>query len=131
MQNHPPSRADVPSNPPPPPLARPNPDGEAVKITKEGWQLPPNPKPSRRSRSQQPLPPPVTNHQPPATLPTAAAAWLLSALRPTGPYPILVLKGPAGSGKTILVRTLRTLIDPATSTFSPLPRTAHDLIRTA
>src|SRR5262249_42702887 len=44
---------------------------------------------------------------------------------------ILVLKGPAGSGKTLLARKLRTLIDPATSAFSPLPRTEHDLMRYA
>ena len=110
-----------------------NPDGEAVRITQEGWHVTTNYQSFRRTRSQQPIPAPVPSPEPPAptTMPATAAAWLLSALRPTGPYPILVLKGPAGSGKTILARKLRTLIDPATSTFSPLPRTERDLMRHA
>ena len=108
-----------------------NPDGEAVHITQEGWRLTTTHQPFRPTHSQQPLPPPITNHQPPATLPPAAIAWLLSSLRPTGPYPILVLKGPAASGKTFLARKVRNLIDPAPCAFSPLPRTERDLMRHA
>ncbi len=110
-----------------------NPTGDAVEITPEGWQIKTIPHSFRRTTTQHPLPTPVPNPEPPAptTMPPAAAAWLLSALRPTGPYPILVLKGPAGSGKTFLAHKLRTLIDPATSTFCPLPRTEHDLMRHA
>jgi hypothetical protein len=47
--------------------------------------------------------------------------WLLAALRPHGPYPILVLRGPAGSGKSLAAHLLRTLIDPVDSPLLPLP----------
>jgi hypothetical protein len=39
--------------------------------------------------------------------------WLLAALRPHGPYPILALTGPKCSGKTTAALLLRSLIDPA------------------
>lgn len=38
--------------------------------------------------------------------------WLFAALRPGGPYPIMVISGPPASGKSILARILRHLIDP-------------------
>ena len=38
--------------------------------------------------------------------------WLFSTLRPSPPYPMLVVGGPAGSGKTMLLHMLRFLIDP-------------------
>jgi hypothetical protein len=43
--------------------------------------------------------------------------WLLCALRPTGPYPILILRGPA-SGRTFAARVLRALIDNNASPFT-------------
>jgi energy-coupling factor transporter ATP-binding protein EcfA2 len=39
-------------------------------------------------------------------------AFLIGALIPSGPYPILVLNGEQGSGKSTLARLLRQLIDP-------------------
>ena len=43
-----------------------------------------------------------------------AVAWVLAALRPTGPYPVLALIGEHGAAKTSLMRLLRSLIDPST-----------------
>src|ERR1700733_5616802 len=57
--------------------------------------------------------------------------WLMSALRPTGPYPILVLRGPASSGKSTLARALRTLIDPSTAPLRRLPPNDRDLLHLA
>ena len=37
--------------------------------------------------------------------------WLLAALRPRGPYPILLVSGHHGSAKTTLVKIVRMLID--------------------
>ena len=39
-------------------------------------------------------------------------AWLLAALRPTGPYPLLAISGEQGSAKTVLSKLLRALVDP-------------------
>jgi hypothetical protein len=58
-------------------------------------------------------------------------AWLLAALRPQGPYPILVLQGPPGSGKSFAARLLRALIDPVAVPLIPLPNTAAGLVHQA
>jgi hypothetical protein len=39
-------------------------------------------------------------------------AWLVMALRPSGPYPILFLNGEQGSAKSSATKALRALIDP-------------------
>jgi hypothetical protein len=55
-------------------------------------------------------------------------AWLLSALRPSGPFPVLILQGPPGSGKTFAARILRSLIDPSTAPLPPIPSSVRDLL---
>ncbi|MGA3304355.1 MAG: hypothetical protein ABSC72_13885, partial [Methylovirgula sp.] len=39
-------------------------------------------------------------------------AWMIGALRPNGPYPILIINGEHGSGKSALSFRLRSLVDP-------------------
>ncbi len=97
----------------------------------------------RPTRSARPLPRPV-----PATpadldplrqlIPFASPGdwprtlvWLLAALRPGGPYPILVLRGPSGAGKSTTARLLRALIDPSTTPLYSLPYTERDLHKLA
>ena len=65
----------------------------------------------------------------PAHSPTwlRALAWLLSAFRPSGPFPILVLRGPSGSGKSLAARTLRAFIDPSTAPLQSLPASVPQL----
>jgi len=58
-------------------------------------------------------------------------AWLTIALRPVGPYPILVLYGEQGSAKTTLAKILRLLIDPQACPVLTLPNTIRDLTVTA
>ncbi|HLJ49562.1 MAG TPA: hypothetical protein VKU01_26295 [Bryobacteraceae bacterium] len=58
-------------------------------------------------------------------------AWLYSALRPAGPYPILILTGPPASGKSTIARILRTLIDPHVSPLQGLPRRHHMILSLA
>ncbi len=53
--------------------------------------------------------------------------WLLMALRPTGPYPVLCLYGEQGSAKSTAVRMLRSLVDPNTSPLRAEPRDTRDL----
>jgi hypothetical protein len=57
--------------------------------------------------------------------------WLLSAFRPSGPYPILILRGPSGSGKSFAARALRALTDPNDTPLHPLPPSANQLRRLA
>jgi hypothetical protein len=54
--------------------------------------------------------------------------WVLAALSPDGPYPILVLNGPHGSAKTTVSRILRSLIDPNEAAMRTLPKEERDLM---
>ncbi len=131
-----------------------NSDGEILEITSRGWQIIDNFHHAfRQSTSTLSLPRPevaqISAGEPTATseqslnavrtllnLPAGdawhrALAWLSTALRPTGPYPILVLSGPSGSGKSVLARALRALIDPSTAPVHRLPERDHELLRLA
>lgn len=55
-------------------------------------------------------------------------AWLLAAMRPVGPYPVLVLTGQQGSAKTTTARFLRALVDPSVAPIRHAPRSIEDLI---
>ena len=60
--------------------------------------------------------------------------WMLYVLtivgwfRPTGPYPVLIVNGEQGSGKTGTVRKARRLGDPAKVELAKPPRSEDDLI---
>jgi hypothetical protein len=56
------------------------------------------------------------------------AAWLVAALRPRGPYPLLCLHGEQGSSKSTTARVVRALIDPSSAPLRAEPRDEHDLI---
>jgi hypothetical protein len=55
-------------------------------------------------------------------------AWLLAALRPSGPYPLLAISGEQGSAKTVLSKFLRALIDPNVAAVRALPREERELM---
>ena len=55
-------------------------------------------------------------------------AWMLAALRPQGPYPILIIQGEQGSGKTTLSEVARNLTDPNTVVTRSLSRNEQDLM---
>jgi len=48
--------------------------------------------------------------------------WLLGALRPTGPYPLLCITGIAGMAKTSACRVLQRLIDPNFADLRPFKK---------
>ena len=54
-------------------------------------------------------------------------AFLLAALHPRGPYPILILYGVQGSAKTNFLRRLRMLIDPHAVETAALPPSGREL----
>ena len=55
-------------------------------------------------------------------------AWLLAALRPTGPYPLLTISGEQGSAKTFLSKLLRASVDPNVAAVRALPRDERELM---
>ena len=57
-----------------------------------------------------------------------ALAWLLAALRPRGPYPVLALHGEHGTTKSTATRVLRSLVDPNVAPLRSEPREPRDLI---
>jgi hypothetical protein len=112
---------------------------QVVEVTSAGWQIIPTP--------------PVRFRRPPGLLPLPApqrggsimalqsllnldsyddfiliVAWLLAALRPAGPYPLLALAGEQGSAKTITCKLLKALIDPGIAPVRTLPRDERDLM---
>lgn len=57
-----------------------------------------------------------------------AVAWLVAALHPEGPFPVLALDGEQGSGKTTAARMLRRLVDPNVADVRAVPREERDLL---
>src|SRR5437870_7609892 len=55
-------------------------------------------------------------------------AWLLAALRPNGPYPVLAISGEQGSAKTVLSKMLKALVDPNAAPVRALPREERELM---
>jgi hypothetical protein len=54
-------------------------------------------------------------------------AWLLAALRPSGPYPVKALAGEHGSAKSMRANFLRALVDPNSVPLRAPPRSEHDV----
>jgi hypothetical protein len=58
-------------------------------------------------------------------------AWLVMAMRERGPYPVLVLNGEQGSGKSFVSRLLRSLVDPSLAPARMVPKDDRDLVISA
>jgi hypothetical protein len=58
-------------------------------------------------------------------------AWLVGALRHRGPFPILVVNGEAGAGKSLFTRIVRSLVDPSAAPIRAMPRDDRDLVVSA
>ena len=112
-------------------------DWHAVRVTAAGWSIVQSPPVRfRRSAGMQPLPFPTRGMSIDRLRPflninandfVLVVAYLLAALRPGGPYPVLALIGEQGTAKTTFVRMLRSLIDPSTVPSSALPFSGRDL----
>lgn len=53
--------------------------------------------------------------------------FIVASLRPTGPYPILVLNGEQGAAKTTAARVIKELVDPSKAAVRSAPREPRDL----
>lgn len=112
----------------------------AVLVTAAGWRiLAADHLPVRlyRTAGMQPLPEPVqaagdidrlwTHINVPQADRPLLLAWLLDALRPGTPYPVLELCGPQGAAKSSTQRRLRSLVDPHTVPLRGRPKCAEDI----
>ena len=118
-----------------------DPTWRAVEIDLDGWRIVDHPPPRfRRARGSQPLPEPERG----GTLQELRGffnvdsegwalikAFLVSALKPAMPYPILIAKGEQGAGKSTACRVISSLIDPRTSALRGAPREVRDLVAAA
>ena len=113
---------------------------EAVEITPGGWRvIPSDTLPVRFIRKDNaaslPYPVPggsIEDLRPLLNVRTEedwrlTVGWLVGALNPDGPYPVLVLQGEQGSAKSTTVRVLRSVVDPAVEPLRAPPRDARDL----
>jgi hypothetical protein len=111
---------------------------QAIEINGSGWRVSPEPPVKfRRARGMAPLPVPVS-----ASIGELRrfinagsdqnwilmVAWLVAALCPSGPYPILILQGEQGTAKSTVARALRLLVDPSTAALRSVPREERDLM---
>ena len=95
---------------------------EVAEITADGWRVTSQcPAKFIRKEGMLPLPRPVVGGKMEQLRPLInvcdddwylIVAWLMAAIRPTGPYPILVVNGEHGSCKSTTCRQLRALVDP-------------------
>jgi hypothetical protein len=109
-----------------------------IEIDAAGWRVvEKSPVRFRRPRGMLPLPEPVPGGAIGALAPflnvsradwPLLVAWLLAALRPTGPYPALLLHGEQGSAKSTVARVLRSLVDPCVAPLRAAPRDDRDLV---
>lgn len=118
------------------------PDWSVVEISAEGWHVVSS-APVRfiRPPGMRPLPVParggnIKELAPFLNIATASdfvliVSWLLAALRPTGPYSVLIINGEQGSGKTICCRILRRLIDPNAAELRNELRDERDMLLAA
>jgi hypothetical protein len=110
----------------------------AVVITPDGWRVGDDHLARfRRAKGMLPLPEPVqggsvedlrrfvnvSDDDWPLVL-----GWLLAALRPSGPYPVLCLHGEQGSAKSTTAKVLRALIDPSGAPLRSEPKEPRDLM---
>ncbi|RTL88154.1 MAG: hypothetical protein EKK29_05870 [Hyphomicrobiales bacterium] len=116
-----------------------DPKWRVVEISAVGWEIRErHDLPLVRSRSMQSLPMPqrggyvddmrrFVNVRDEDSF-KAVVAWQLAALRPSGPYPVLLIQGEQGSGKSVLSRLLRSIVDPNLAPIRTAPKDEEDLL---
>jgi hypothetical protein len=116
-----------------------NPTWEAVEISTDGWRMVSDPPVRfRRAKGMRPLARPAVGGSVRLLRRFVnigdddnwilLLVWLVAALRPRGPYPILILLGEQGSAKSTMVRILRLLTDPSVAPVRTPPKNDRDLM---
>jgi hypothetical protein len=112
---------------------------EVVEIDPEGWRVRTNP-PVRfiRQEGMYALPHPEPGGSIEALRPFLniesdeewhlLVSWIVAALRPRGPYPVLYLTGEQGCAKSTATRLIRRLVDPHKAELRDLPRDPRDFM---
>ncbi|MGH1457883.1 MAG: hypothetical protein ACRBBT_03180 [Paracoccaceae bacterium] len=114
-------------------------DWSAVQITPSGWDVQRHPSVRfQRSGSLAALPTPTKGGSIEELRPflnvgsetdfRMLVAWLMGAMQPKGPYPILILTGEQGSAKSTTARVLRSLVDPSNPMARSAPQSEQDLV---
>jgi hypothetical protein len=117
------------------------PDWQVVEVDAAGWKVIPSsaaPVRFRRSPHQQPLPLPQAGEGLEEVLgliplrerrdTALVLGWLVGALNPQGPYPILTLLGSKGAGKSSVARILKSLVDPTEAPLRAEPKDVEALM---
>jgi primase-polymerase (primpol)-like protein len=117
-----------------------DPDWTVAMIDSNGWQVMQNSPPVKFRRAKGMLALPIPQHggsiedlRKYVNVPNEQdwrliIAWLSTALRPMGPYPILALNGEQGSAKSTTSRSLRRSIDPHVTLLRCEPKEIRDLM---
>lgn len=112
---------------------------QAIRVTTDGWDLTNvSPVAFRRPKGMMSLPLPLPGGSVELLREVLNitdgkqwvlfVAFILAALRPRGPYPVLVLDGEQGSGKSFIAQTVKSIIDPARAGNRGEPRDVRDLM---
>jgi hypothetical protein len=110
-----------------------------VEVTPEGWRvLTESPVPFFRTSNTKALPVPagggdIRELRHFVNVATDAdfvllVSWLIGAMHPSGPYPLLVLQGEQGSAKSTTSRVVRSLVDPGVPSHRAVPTKEWDLM---
>lgn len=115
-----------------------NSDWTAVEIDKFDWKVISNDKtPFRRTKFTGELPNPVRGGNIDLLRKyltctdedfILVVAWLVGCYNPLGPYPILILQGTQGSGKSTQSQLLKRLVDPSVGNIRTLPKDEFNIM---
>lgn len=110
---------------------------QVVEVTPSGWRvIDDSPVKFRRARGMLSLPMPKTGGSIADLRPflnvdddgwTLGVSWLLAALNPNGPYPVLCFLAGEGRGKSTQTRMLRAFVDPAIAALRGAPQDEREL----
>lgn len=118
-----------------------DPAWRAIEVAGDGWRIVTDPPVRfRRAPGLLPLPEPVPGGTVDLLRPLVrvttedwwqCVGWMLAALRPRGPYPVLALHGEPGAAKSTTARHLRCVVDPSLPALTSPPRDERDLLAAA